>query len=139
MDCKAVAASCSTCIASSPECFQAVYGMPSGPGAEWPEILIALVMSLRRILQSSAEVGKLGRVWFFLGASVHRLAWSCGMFANDAFALVSLFCVLVRGRWLVELSEESGDALRDVDVEGGRERGRGGLKERGLRVALVLS
>ena len=113
--------------------------MPSGPGAEWPEILIALVMSLRRSLQSSAEVGKLGRVWCVLGASVPRLEWSCGMFVNDEFALVSLFCVLVRGRWLVELSEESGDALRDVDVEGGRDRGSGGLKERGLWVALVLS
>ena len=139
MNCSAIAASSRTCIAKSPDRFHAVYGIPCGPGAEWPDILIALVMSLRRILQSSAEVGKLGRVWFVLGASVQRQEWSCGMFANDAFALVSLFCVLVRGRWLVELSEESGDALRDVDVEGGRDRGSGGLKERGLWVALVLS
>ena len=132
MDCKAVSASCNTCPARSPERFQAVYGMPSGPGAEWPEILIALVISLRRILQSSAEVGKLGLVWLALGASVRRLEWSCGVFASDAFVLASLFCVLVRGRGLVELSEEAGDELRDVDVEGGRGRGRGGLKERSM-------
>ena len=45
--------------------------MPSGPGAEWPEILIALVMSLSRIRQSSEEVGKFGLVWLVLGASLH--------------------------------------------------------------------
>ena len=129
MDCIVIAASSNTCTARSPERFQAVYGMPSGPGAEWPEILIALVISLRRILQSSAEVGKLGLVWFVLGASVHRLEWSCGMLGSEAFVLASLFCVLVRGRGLAELSEEAGDELRDVDVEGGRCRGRGGLEE----------
>ena len=69
--------------------------MPSGPGAEWPDILIDLVMSLRRIRQSSAEKGNFGLVWFVLGASVRRLGWFCGVFVCDAFVLTSLFCVLV--------------------------------------------
>ena len=95
MDCSAIAASSRTCIARSPDRFQAVDGMPSGPGAEWPEILTDLVMSLRRILQSSAEVGKFGLVWLVLGASVRRMEWSCGGFACDAYALTSLLCELV--------------------------------------------
>ena len=90
MDCSAVAASYSTCSAGSPDSFQAMYGMPSGPGAEWPDILIALATSLRRICQSSAEVGKFGLVWFVLGASVRRLEWFRGLFVCDAFALTSL-------------------------------------------------
>ena len=44
--------------------------MPSGPGAEWPDILIALVMSLSRIRQSSEAVGKFGLVLHVLGASL---------------------------------------------------------------------
>ena len=69
--------------------------MPSGPGAEWPDILIDLAMSLRRSRQSSAEEGNVGLVWLVLGASVRRLEWFCGVFDCDAFALTSLFCVLV--------------------------------------------
>ena len=44
--------------------------MPSGPGAEWPDILIALVMSVSRIRQSSEAVGKFGLVLHVLGASL---------------------------------------------------------------------
>ena len=69
--------------------------MPSGPGAEWPDILIDLVMSLRLIRQSSDEVGKFGLVWFVLGVSVRRLEWSCGVFACDVVALTWLLCELV--------------------------------------------
>ena len=95
MDCKATAASSRTCIPRSPDRFHAVYGIPSGPGAEWPDILIDLVMSLRRIRQSSAEVGKFGLVWFVLGASVRRVEWSCVGFACAAYALASLLCEVV--------------------------------------------
>ena len=69
--------------------------MPSGPGAEWPDSLIALVMSLRRMRQSSGEVGKFGLVWFVLGASPRRLWRFCGKLACDAFALKLVVCVLL--------------------------------------------
>ena len=104
--------------------------MPSGPGAEWPDILIALVMSLSRIRQSSEAVGKLGLVWHVLGASLLGLWWTCGKFACDACALESLFGVLLRGRELLELSEEAGDVLREVIGDASRSRGRGCLEDR---------
>ena len=95
MDCSALAASSRTCIPRSPDRFHAVYGIPSGPGAEWPDILIDLVMSLRLIRQSSDEVGKFGLLWFVLGAPVRRLEWSCGVLACDVVALMWLLCELV--------------------------------------------
>ena len=40
-------------MAPSPACFQAAYGMPSGPGADALAIRIALIMSFLRGVQSS--------------------------------------------------------------------------------------
>ena len=102
-----------------PECFHAAYGIPSGPGEECPESLIALVMSLRRICQSVSDFGKSGLVWLVLGASVWCLLEWWAWFACDAFALTLGLGSFACGRGLLDLLEEVGDALREVVVEEG--------------------
>ena len=87
---------------------------------------MALAMSLRRTCQSLSDVGKGGRVWIVLGASVCWLARSCfclelSALRGGAFAVG----VLCTRRWLVgggglglwSSLDDDGEVLRDVDEE----------------------
>ena len=97
--CNAVAASCSARMAKSPDRRQAMYGMPSGPGAELPDIRMALAMSFCCTCQSYWRVGNRGRLWFVLGMSVLALLWSSVVRCSSS-----------------SLSEVGGDVFRGVEV-----------------------
>ena len=98
-DCNAVAASCSARMAKSPDRRHAMYGMPSGPSAEKPDIRMALAMSFCCTCQSYWRVGNRGRLWLVLGMSVPALLWSSVVRCSSSSS-----------------SEVGGDVLRGVEV-----------------------
>ena len=82
-DCNASAASNKTWMAWFPDSFQAVYGMPSGPGAELPASFTAFLISLIPIRHSCSSEGSGGLVLELLGVSFSDATCPFGLLLED--------------------------------------------------------